>query len=254
MTWGAKVSQPGVDVSQAADYQLAFSSEWPTLKVFQSASLNLSDISQKQTITSHNLGYPPAFLIETTNTSGLARIAGAGQDEFGDGFYVDDSTLGFDPNLSPAASGSYTGRYFIFTHNLLPNYQAPEFTIGTSALTVGGVQSEGIIASISGQDAITAQPQNLGLNSQAKAPLIHLSMNSNLTFNGTDYSFTVIHALDYTPWFLTFVSIQGSGRYSPFFGGQGNNTLFTSPTFIAQHSVFSNRQGTIIVLKDPFFL
>lgn len=254
MTFGVKVSQPGIDVEQAADYQLAFSSEWPTLKVFESNPINLTDISVKQTVTSHNLGYPPVFIIQTTNASGLARIAGPGNDELGNGFYVDDNVLGFDPNNVGGASGPYTGRYFIFTHNLLLDFQAPAFTVGTSALQIGSTQHEGVVASIPGKNVITAQPQNLSVYSEARAPMIHLSTHGDLTSTAFDHSFVAIHALDYAPWYLAFSAVQGSDEYSSFFGGNGNTIIKTTPTTVEMHSSLVNVKGAIVIMKDPFFL
>lgn len=254
MTWGAKVSQPGVNADQAADYQLAFSSEWPTLKIYKSQAFNMSDISQKQTIYSHSLSYPPVFMIQTTNTSGLARIAGPGNDEYGNGFYVDNDNLGFDPALVGGASGTYQGRFFIFTTNLLLNYQAPVFTTGLSALQIGSTQTEGIVASIPGQDVITSQPQNLSVNSEARAPMIHSVLNGKLASTGTDYSLVSTHALDYPPYYLTFIAVQGTNTYRAFFGGNGTEILKTTTTTVEQHSSSTNLQGSIVIMKDPFLV
>ena len=102
--------------------------------------------------------------------------------------------------------------------------------------------------------SVTSQPENLSINSEARAPLIHMSVNGKLTSNGTDYSLEAVHSLDYAPWFLTYISVQGTDTYQAFFGGQGTNILTTSPTSVKQRSTLSTLQGTIIVLKDPFLL
>ena len=255
--FGIKVSQPGVDADQAADYQLAFSSEWPTLKIFKTQSFSITDISQPHTIYTHGLDYPPAFMIQTTTTTGRGRIASPGYDEHGDGFFVDDNVLGYDPNLIGGPTGTFQGQFFIFVCNLLVNYQAPALTVGTSSLQIGGTTSEGIIASMAGSEAAGAAPQNLSIDSEARSPLIHMVQNGNLT-GGPDYALVANHNLDYAPWFLTFITTQdgasGAGRYQAFFGGNGTNIMKTTAGTVEQHSTLSYLRGSIVILKDPFFL
>ena len=255
--FGIKVSQPGVDADQAADYQLAFSSEWPTLKIYKSQAFSMTDISKAQTIYTHGLSYPPAFMIQTTTTTGRARLASPGYDEHGDGFFTDNNVLGYDPDLIGGPTGTFAGRFFIFVCNLLVNYQAPQLTVGTSALQIGGTQTEGILASSSGNEVAAAQPENLSIDSEARSPLIHMVLNGNLT-GGPDYALSAVHNLDYAPWFLTFITTQdgvlGAGRYQAFFGGNGTNILKTTAGTVEQHSTLSFLRGSIVILKDPFFL
>lgn len=245
--FGIKVSQPGIDVTQAADYQMAFSSKWPTLKVLKKSAFTIEDTSVSQTIVEHGLGYPPAFMI-VVNTNGLARIAAPGNDELGDSFAVDSDNLTF----TAQSSGFYTGYYYIFQYNLTTNYQAPVLTIGTSALSAGSQTTFGILTSVNGQDASPNNILGLGMDSQARSPLVHLSVSGNLTSNGTDYSLVAKHGLTYTPWFLAYIGNQSDGSYTAFFGGNANQILATTPSNIEIHSTLSTKKGAILIFKDPF--
>lgn len=259
MTWGVKVSQPGIDVNQAADYQLAFSSEWPTLKILKSQTFTMTDASVKQTIYTHGLGYPPAFMIQTTNTTGRARHAGPGFDEHADAFYVDNNSLVFDPATVGGVTGTYSGKFFIFAYDLTKNYQAPALTVGTLSGSIGPSQSQGIIASVPGAEATSSHPQDLSIDSEARAPLIHSSLNGVVSLRGgADYALIANHSLDYAPLFMAFETVQdgvaGAGNYNAFFGGNGTNIVKTTPTTVEIHTSISYIRGAILVFKDPFFL
>lgn len=247
--FGLKVSQSGIDVSQAADYQMAFSSEWPTLKVLKKAAFTINDTSVSQTIVNHGLGYPPAFMIITDSGVG-ARIAGPGNDELGDSFAVDSNNLTF----AAQSSGLYTGYYYIFDYDLTRNYTAPTLTIGSSALSAASKTAFGVLASVNGQDASLNNVTGLSMDSQARSPLVHMSVSGNLTSNGTDYSLVANHGLLYPPWFLAFIGNQSSGSYTAFYGGNANQILKTTPGVVEIHSTLSTEQGSVIVFKDPFVL
>ncbi len=71
--WGIKVSQPNKDVKTCADKDLAFSSQWNTLKILLSGFARINDIpaggydvvfypGEKSLTINHNLGYVPMFL------------------------------------------------------------------------------------------------------------------------------------------------------------------------------------------------
>jgi hypothetical protein len=57
MTWGIKVSKPGIDVKTATPDQLVMNSEYLSLKIAHSA-LTTGDGTY-----THNLGYAPAFIV-----------------------------------------------------------------------------------------------------------------------------------------------------------------------------------------------
>lgn len=60
--YGIKISRPGFDVNSATPEQLAFSSKYKTLKVYDRGSDTLTVTNRTITIP-HNLGYVPFFLV-----------------------------------------------------------------------------------------------------------------------------------------------------------------------------------------------
>jgi len=74
MTWGIKVSPPGVDVKSCPDDQLVFSSEFNTLKTFGSQLMTVNG-----TYYTHNLGYIPIHLYAGYLTVKNTKIGFVGQ-------------------------------------------------------------------------------------------------------------------------------------------------------------------------------
>ncbi len=64
--WGIKVSQPNQDVKTCADKDLAFSSQWNSLKIYSrgEGQIEVPAYSVSELIINHNLGYCPfSFVI-----------------------------------------------------------------------------------------------------------------------------------------------------------------------------------------------
>lgn len=70
MDYGIKVSRPGFSAQTAAINELAFSSKFKTLKVYDHGSGSLTSSSRTATIP-HNLGYVPVFMVHTTMSTGF---------------------------------------------------------------------------------------------------------------------------------------------------------------------------------------
>lgn len=88
--YGIKVAKPGFDVKTATDQQLAFSSEFDTLKIKQQGTGQLTDTSRTVTIA-HNLGYVPTFMVHTQFSS--------------DGAYFISPLINTQPFFFPANNG-----------------------------------------------------------------------------------------------------------------------------------------------------
>jgi len=60
--YGIKISEPGVDVLDATETQLYFSTRKKTLRVLLQAQADISDPPQNEITVAHNLGYTPCIL------------------------------------------------------------------------------------------------------------------------------------------------------------------------------------------------
>src|SRR5690242_3832335 len=116
MAYNVKGSTPGYDAKTAADYLLSFSSGWPLLKLHETGNFS-------GTVT-HNLGYPPFYLL-TRPASGLGSADGR-IDQEASNYGVDSTTLS-------RSSGSGNPRYFIFRLDLSTDYVAPNIATSTSS-------------------------------------------------------------------------------------------------------------------------
>ena len=63
--WGIKVSQPNKNVNTCADKDLAFSSQWNSLKIYDKgeAEIQYSGGGEMSLTINHNLGYNPASFV-----------------------------------------------------------------------------------------------------------------------------------------------------------------------------------------------
>jgi len=75
MDYGLKISKPGFDVFTAAAKDLAFGSQYDTLKVYASGTGDFtSDFSTNQVDTiSHGLSYRPAFVVYSEIHAGFGE-------------------------------------------------------------------------------------------------------------------------------------------------------------------------------------
>jgi len=63
--WGIKISQPGFDVLNCDEKNLAFSSKYQTLHIHSQGSGTVTDSGGRTVTITHNLGYVPKFLVHT---------------------------------------------------------------------------------------------------------------------------------------------------------------------------------------------
>jgi hypothetical protein len=248
MSFGAKVSQPGVDVRGASDFQLAMTSDWPLLKIHKQGAFSL-DLTKAQTIVSHDLGYPCAFLIFKT-TGNRSQITGPGNDEYGDSFYTDKNKLGFSiPASSP--TGTYTGYYYIFRLDITKNFQAPTIALGSKP--PGGGGGFGLETAKETKEASSTDFRDLSLSSETRSPMIHQVVAGDIGASGGVFDLVATHNLLYAPFFLAFFSSDNGGSYYSFYGGNANTVLIASDRSVTIRTATTGQKGSVVVFKDPFF-
>ncbi|OGO14263.1 MAG: hypothetical protein A2Y53_03915 [Chloroflexi bacterium RBG_16_47_49] len=131
--YGVKVSEEGINVLEAMPYQLAYSSEFDTLKVFKrGAGVASVTFPNPTTITiDHGLGYRPAFFFFTEVSSSFGS---AGEYFLAPFVYP----IGGDVSIVPYVTSSqlkvryggdqapgtttYNYRYIIFYNRAVPNW------------------------------------------------------------------------------------------------------------------------------------
>lgn len=235
---GMKCSQQGVDVMRCPDYQLVFSSYFPTLKIYDTYDFYIADTSVAQVICSHNLGYIPAFWVFTDRDT------------------ISDISLGYyrlstsqylamnENNLlwrSGAGAGSLGGRVFIFALDISKPYKSDD----ESSTVKSGNESDDY-----GVKVIKYSPpiedKDYSLNSENRYPQIHM-----VGQGGDDE--TITHNLGYEPIHFLWADITPDGRYQPVSTADDSVVSATKTTLRYQFTDTINA-SSYIIFKDPILL
>lgn len=227
---GVQVSQGGINVEDAADYELALSSEWPLLKVLHTgnitydAALNIyctsdaliqGDFSGENIIYRHGLGYMCPFILIPQDTDGTA-------------------------NSKLTAPVLY--HYILFDHDVTETVprQAKSATPAATGSSAYGVETLG-----DGKRINSTDMRDFSVNTKARPMQIH--MGGTLHPDGLGTPITVEHDLGYLPTYLFF---QGS------FIGKYNDTLHGVEKGAAVATATSSTitfQGAQAILSDPVY-
>lgn len=247
---GAKGSVPGFNVNNVADYLLSFSSSWPLLKVEASGSASITLNASPQTIYTHNLGWPPMYVI----VQGGKIIASP------PGIGVSSSVLAYDGNF--ATGSSYSFYYYVFRLPLTTNFTAP--VINDSVVPVEESHDYGIKVAKPGKSIDSTDLRDFALYTSSRSLMVHKVDYGATAFNGSIYTRTVSHGLGYTPIGFCYMKFgSGLAGYNPDYfyslnGPQGTQdayyTLNSSSMVISEVSAFvtSPADATAVILKDPF--
>lgn len=251
---GAKFMQSGVDIGKGADYEVAFTSEWPVMKVvtsrLQRTTLytNSSANLVSNNFYKHGLGYTPMFLPYRYNAS--ARTY-----EFfrtimtADNNYIHWYLSGGSP--APDSSFDVVVGLQIFAINLREDYESK--TNNPSPLAIGSSgKSYGMQFVPDGKNVSTATKESFLMDTIARTPQIHaVSYGEALTpASPSGYNYSYTHNLPYKPMYFVYgedLSWPSELQIRNNFDGITvvNNTI----------TVNSPTQGdriSIVVLKDPF--
>jgi hypothetical protein len=199
LTYVAKASLKGYDVDTCADYQLAFNSEFPMLKIAAQGSFTISDTTQDVTIWNNTLGYIPVFWVFLNNyyntgdsVFGVGKALACGMNLNGLTYYG---------NTLQQGSGSISGYYYVFYYNMLSSYTSP--IIKTSPGILNVVDHWGIYVTKPGKDVSSTDYRDFSINTDCKNDLVHLSGNSTNLQNFINVV-TVPHNLGYSPQVMMY--------------------------------------------------
>lgn len=274
---GLKLSQPGVPVSQAADYQLIFNSAWPSLQIGFDTTVTLNP-SSSQTVV-HGLGFIP-FSLGTVilNNISVGRIFGSAEN-FGIG-PQGAVTMSFDKNNIYLANSNVTNTYSVnlkcFNIDLtvdtdytlpqspiLPSRFDPTFgmKIAKSNKSINSSDLRDFIINTQCQSPAVLSivtPQRPLLPGGTKGTIAYLNPASFATFQNK--------RVPYVPWTYGFYSSDGI-KYTPIPAGLEQ----APPGFLLTNNInnpegisisgpgavltYSDGTGTatatIVVLRDP---
>lgn len=258
--FGVKSSKPTFDVGTARDINLSFSSSWPLLKIAHQGRATINNLGVSQTIVTHDLGYPPMFLIfDLASGDSVYKSYGAIQ---GGQFAVSTTELKF---LTFGGAGSSDIYYYIFRLPLNSNFEAPIINTSTED-TFEDNSDYGIKVTKDGYDTSSTDLRDYVIHSGTRMPLIHAVQSGALTEAGYIYpggkmkEYT--HNLGYVP--LAFCFLNYGSNEAPFYdtnywyalggvGGVSNQLLVSQADSIRIEDVQnpSTVTASFVVMKDP---
>lgn len=275
MSFGMQISQQGVPLDYAADYQKVLDTNWELLEILDEVYINLN-ISMVATgyavipFYTHNLGHPAAFEFfpdtGTTILKGLTNDGFTFTDSFGSGapFPIQSDAQGiYATPLKATGDPNYTlpikGLLRIYTNDITKEFLAPKSAVSSTAAT-----NEGIGAKIvkPGRSMSSQSGADFSLNSNFRPINIH-QHGLQTVGTVTPGKLTITHNIGYRPtYYVAFYSPNtGTSFYpNPF---QGSPTLRPMLSFINFASA-DNYQITLrgaqaglsgtyayLILKDP---
>lgn len=248
MTNGIKFADAGNDISRVADYDLHFSSEWPTVHVLTGGTVTKT-VADGDIFYEHDLGFTPAFMPYVYNS------ADSSYEIFRAILAADKRYIYFHSGgVGGGGGGATSQKYglFIFNIDITKNFTAPKANPTVAAPSADnsgyGVKMTDGIASVRSDDM-----QDYKMNTDGRAPLIHAVAHGYGTEAGSTGSvknFSYTHNLPYNPMFIPFVELPTSpGQFVNVANFAGVSTVDSTITI---HDLLPTQRASIVVLKDPF--
>jgi hypothetical protein len=270
---GVVVSQQGIDISRAADYQKVLDSNWKFLDILEEIDVDISfNYNSGPTrmnlipIYEHGLGYVTAFEFFPSKKSGGSAFNGdytyahkfiRGDDQK---IYAEVFYSAVNPDYG---AGRIVGKLRVFTLNILENYTAPsvyQFSTTEQPPSRYGAKFLNLQKGVSTVD--DEDLSNYTLNTKGKQTSIHKHGMAQ-----ANESLTIVHDVGYPPSYL-LCGVNEAKDYTDFQGGypkynspQNVGGLVNSyylakadPTtieFRGVQSTLGDRKFGYVILKDP---
>lgn len=260
MNEGIKISQLGFDASTTGDRNLLMSSGWPLLKIEKTGTINLNG-SVDTDIYTHNLGYPPFFLIEVYDTN-KTYMVGPRQRTAEPRYYVTNTKLA----IQGAGDGSlpnFNIRYYICRLPLDQPFQAPTYSLSDDS-SAQRDNNIGIKVLKSGKDSSSTDLRDYTLHSGTRSPQVHSVTTGPLKQVGSfDYELTWKNDLGYNPLYFAFQRNDSQQNVlgvtippGQWFGPINISTWNPNSTAVQDLTAFDVGTGyaSIVIFKDPFLI
>lgn len=256
--YGAKGSAKGYDVKTIADYLQLFNSSWPNLKIEASGSATITRNLTPQTIYTHNLNYPPFYiLIGGTFADGVMNVIMPNDSGFG----VNNTILGYDGHFN--FGDTITFYYYVCRLPLNQDFQAED--ISGSTFTTGIDDNYGMKVMKPGADIKSTDLRDYALYSSSRSLQIQQVNNSSSSSSGSYFVSSFNHGLPYIPLGFSFInpSTNTLGYNTDWYyalpppvgAALADYTIdSTSISMRADKTVYTaapNFSG--VILKDPFY-
>lgn len=262
MGYGAKVSQPGKDVRDAADFELLMSSSWPLLKIHDAARVAVAKADTPYLIP-HGLGYAPMFWLFRNNDdigfNQFIDIMGSANHSIAGG--SNETDLVITHNFDEALDFTY----YIFRLPLDEDFQAP--IVNTEEGDATAIDNDyGVKVTKPGANTDSTDLRDYAVHSGTRSPLVHTVHTDRTFVTGTPilHEVSFNHSLGYVPLAYCFVRFPDGatgGVGTDYFVVQGFTGGLTNANFYIDATearmsvtVFDNQNVdcTFIILKDPF--
>lgn len=240
-TYGIKISQVGVNVRFAADWQLVFNSDWPSVVIVFDQNITVGTGTIFGTPVLHNLSFTPFAMCWMLDGGGNA-ISRIPVNITAKAIYI--------PNVS--SETTFNIKAYAIDLTVSANYQLPAFPPTTKTLYD---PTYGIKVVKYGHGINSSDLRNFILNSQAQSPAVLsvITQDTPKAFDGN--TLTYKNPKNYIPWQFGFSRTTNS---TPTSNLDPSTTLYIEqpPEFLLtdlnqlQLSGIPDG-GTFIVLRDP---
>lgn len=243
-TAGIIITQPGVDVKTAADYQMIFNSNWPSLQIAFEGIITVAGYSSGQ--IAHGLGFFPLtmawFLV---NNVSVGRFYGVTTFDINN-VYINNSSNAGSVTVSIKCYNIDISKNVDYTLPLPPTYKAPyDSTYGIKVVK-------------NGKNITSTDLRDFILHSRAQSPaVLSVVTETKGIITGNYVTIQYTNPATYTPWVLGFITPFGNKNLYQCYAPGGNQA---APAFfqIGTKSVIwtngTGGAGTIVVLRDPLVI
>lgn len=242
---GIRITQPGVSVPYAADYQYVFNSDWPSLAIAFEAVVTIPGTTYNFPVL-HGLGFFP--FIQVWNTTGdinNGRVT--------NGIFFDKQNVYI--NNTTASTITYSIKCYNLDITNAKSYVLPQYPIVKTPYD----STTGIKVSKYGESIGSTDLRDFILHSRAQSPAVLAVITKSTTSNDV-ISYT--NPAGYIPWAFAFASTDGVTYQIVRPGASQSLPAFTfsypaGPTKGTVQLAFGNSfpgttgQGSLVMLRDP---
>lgn len=268
--YGVQISQQGVPLERAADYQKVLDSNWKFLDILEEIPIDFttpafsgSNGYRQFKLYEHGLGFLAAYeFIPSSLSGGNTSVSPRGKFDIMDDLASDDKAIYYVPfylSSDPSTPVRVKGMLRVYTINMMEEYTAPSYSLASTTPTEVARYGAKFIDFNRGNARIDdASVYPFTLNTRAKQISIH-KCGSQSVLNDV---LTIDHKVGYPPtYLLARINDDATWSNNPFgVGVKTTGTLLSTGirskatnndiVFRGQQNVLAGTFGYII-LKDP---
>lgn len=247
-----KLAKPGFDAKTATDYELSFSSLWPSLAIAFSKTISVSGSfsTLPRATIAHGLGFPP-FTMSWVVIDGIC-VGRYFPDVDTNNVYLNDASA------TDVSSDGTNVIYYIQCYNLDISKQAAYNFIAPPPAQIGTYDPHWVIKFA--KPAKSVDSPNLNdfiLHSRATSPAVLAVWTTfdqtSQTMGGNTISF--VGPTNYTPWVFGYGLYNDVYIFAPLYSQAPPRLFFNQNANSFYVSVDVSAQGaSLIALRDPLFV